>query len=32
MSTDPRTGETLAAFTARHEGVGHSWWVDGCDS
>lgn len=27
MSTDPRTGETLAAFTARHEALGHYVWT-----
>lgn len=27
MSTDPRTGETLAAFTARHEALGHVVWT-----
>lgn len=26
MKTDPRTGETLAAFTARHEALGHVVW------
>ena len=27
-ATDPRTGETLAAFTARHEALGHYVWSE----
>ena len=27
-ATDPRTDETLAAFTARHEALGHYVWSE----